>query len=68
MPAIFPITVAIAAPAVPIPKVKINIGSKTIFTIVPIIPPIIDALAPPSPRTVWPKALENKITGPPRAI
>ena len=52
MPAIFPITVAIAAPAVPIPKVKINIGSKTIFTIVPIIPPIIDALAPPSPRTV----------------
>ena len=41
--------VAIAAPAVSMPKVRIKIGSSTMLTTVPIMPPIMEALAAPSP-------------------
>ena len=60
--------VASAAPVTPQPSTRIMIGSKIIFTTVPIRFPTIDSLDAPSPRRIFANAVENIINGAPIAI
>ncbi len=63
-----PRTVAMAAPAAPIPSPKINKGSKIIFTILPAILPIMATLASPSVRSWLAGIKVRMMEGAPSAI
>ena len=64
----FPITVAIAAPAAPKPSTEIKIGSRMIFTTEPNTVPAMDAVANPSVLSRLDGVSATIINGAPRAI
>ena len=59
--------VAIAAPAAPMPKPDIKIGSSTMFAMVPIMLPIMASRLAPSARTTKLAAADQIIKGAPTA-
>ena len=65
---IFPMVVAMAAPAAPICSPVMNSGSSTMFAMVPTILPIMASLLAPSDRTTKLAAADQMIKGAPQAI
>ena len=63
-----PMTVAMAAPAAPIPRALIKMGSRMILTMDPIMEPTIASEARPSVLRRFVGTSEKMITDAPRAI
>ena len=63
----FPMVVAMAAPAAPMPKPDMKMGSSTMLAMVPIILPTMASRLAPSARTTKLAAADQMIKGAPTA-